>query len=402
MNVCFVCDEYPPVRHGGIGSATRTLAHSLVEAGHQVRIIGISRADETAPEFETDNGVQVWRIKSSVRRVGWIHARYMLYRTVSGWARQGLIDIVEAPDYQGAVAGWPALQVPVIARMHGSSSYFAVEMGKRPGRLTYFLERASLRRADFHCSCSRYTADRTKHLFSLKGPDATVLYNYTAVPKDKSKELRVRGKVVFSGTLTPKKGVISLIRAWRAVIERCPSAELHMFGKEGVTDTGGSMQDYLESCLPQQARHTVHFHGHVGLAILRSAFRTANLAVFPSYSEAFALAPMEAMVEACPTIYSKRASGNELIRDGKDGLLVNPDDPRDIAAAILQVLEDSRLAGELGSAGKACIEQRFAPAVLIARNIEFFAECTRAYRDRIHVRAQNQVVPSAEVTTAKR
>ncbi len=402
MNVCFVCDEYPPVRHGGIGSATRTLAHSLVEAGHQVRVIGICRADETAPDFETDKGVQVWRIKSTVRRIGWIHARYMLYRTVAGWARQGLIDVVEAPDYQGAIAGWPALPIPVIARMHGSSSYFAVEMGKRPGKLTYFLERASLRRANFHCSCSRYTAEQTRNLFSLRGPDATVLYNYTAVPKDESKEQRIPGKVVFSGTLTPKKGVISLVRAWGMVIEHCPGAELHMFGKEGVTETGGSMQDYLESCLPQQARHTVHFHGHVGLAILRSAFRTANVAVFPSYSEAFALAPMEAMVEACPTIYSKRASGAELINDGQDGLLVNPDAPQEIAAAIVRVLKDSSFASELGRAGKACIEQRFAPAPLIARNIEFFAECARAFHDRINVRAQRESVPSGEVTTAKR
>jgi glycosyltransferase involved in cell wall biosynthesis len=382
MKLCIVCNEYPPVRHGGIGRATRTLAHSLVEAGHEVRIVGISPAGEAAPDFEDDHGVMVYRIKSPMRWIGWIRARYLLYRTVSEWSRAGLIDVIEVPDYQGLAAGWPALNIPVVARMHGSSSYFALEMEARPDRLTFLLERASLRRADFLCSSSRYTAEQTKRIFSLHGPEATVLYNYTAIPKDRPKERRIPGKVVFSGTLTPKKGVISLIRAWPAVIEECPTAELHMFGKEGRTDGRESMQEYLVSCLPEQMRHSVQFHGHVDLACLRAGFQTATAAVFPSYSEAFALAPMEAMAEICPTIYSRRASGAELIEDGKDGLLVDPDDPQDIAAAIVKVLKNPSLASELGRAGRACVEERFAPSAMIARNVEFFRDCTQAFANR--------------------
>ena len=384
MKIGFLCSEYPPVRVGGIGRATSALARTLVDAGHEVRVIGLSHHDETEPDFEIDKGVKVWRIKvpQSYSRTGWIRARYRLYRTVSQWARSGALDVLETPDYQGLVACWPNLGIPVVARLHGSSSYFAVEMGARPDRLTFFLERAALRRADFCSSTSQYTADKTRRLFGLPGTGPRVVYNSTAFTTTPHEAVRVPGSVVFSGTLTPKKGVISLIRAWSSVVKECPNAQLQMFGKEGLTDSGGSMQEYLVAQLSPAIRHTVHFLGHVEVRRLRSALQSAKVAVFPSYSEAFALAPMEAMAEGCPTIYSSRGSGAELIDDGRDGLLVDPDDPRDIADAIVKVLRDDKLAAALGSAGRRRIEEHFSPSAMLAQHVDFYLECVRSYRTR--------------------
>jgi len=379
MKICFVCNEYPPAEHGGIGSMTRTMAHALVEAGHQVRVIGLTPANRAACEFELDEGVPVWRLKAPKGRLSWIRARYLVYRTIDCWARSGFIDLVEVPDFEGMAAGWPALCVPVVARMHGSASYFADEMGIRPKPLTWFLERASLQRANFWCSCSRYTADRTKRLLRLQRSEIVTLHNPISVSATHSQSLRVSDQVVFSGTLTPKKGVISLIRAWSMVLEKCSGTELHLFGKDGRTDDGASMRDYLLSCVPPQNRGTVHFHGHVPLARLRTAFRSATVAVFPSYSEAFALAPMEAMAEACPTIYTRRASGKELIDDGVNGLLVDPDDPRNIADAIIKILKTTNMAKGLGLAGKRCVERGFSLETLLPQNVSFYLDCIRSF-----------------------
>ncbi len=41
MHVAFICNEYPPGVHGGIGAVTRTYARALVEAGHRVTVIGV-------------------------------------------------------------------------------------------------------------------------------------------------------------------------------------------------------------------------------------------------------------------------------------------------------------------------------------------------------------------------
>jgi glycosyltransferase involved in cell wall biosynthesis len=350
----------------------------LAGAGHEVRVIGLSMADDPVPECDTDGDVLVSRVKIGRTPGAWMLGRYQLYRSISDWANRGFIDIVETPDYEGAVGGWPALRVPVVARLHGSSSYFAVEMGGRPDKLTFLLERASLRRANFICSTSRYTAERTKRLFQLRGPDAVVVHNATAVSNGQSGN-RVSGRVVFSGTLAEKKGVISLIRAWGKVAKECPEARLEMFGKAGRIDKGGSMEEYLISCLAPEIRETVHFRGHVDLSELRSAFRSATVAVFPSYAEAFALAPMEAMAEGCPTIYTRRGSGPELIEHGKDGLLVDPGHVDEIADAILSVLKQPKMASALGVAGRQRIEECFSPSKFVSRNIDFYTECVESH-----------------------
>ena len=379
MNICFVCNEHPPARHGGIGNMTRTLSRSLVEAGHHVRVIGISAWEDPAPEFEEDQGVQVWRKKVKPSRFSWIRARSLVFRTVKEWAQQGLIELVELPDFEGMAAGWPRLPIPVVVRMHGTSTYFADEMGGRPKRVTRLLERAALRRADFLCSCSRYTAARTGHLFQLKGREITPIHNPTDLSDSPAGEPRSRGEIVFSGTLTPKKGVVSLIRAWPAVVAEEPAAALHLFGKDGRTESGASMRAYLLASLPAKCRNSVHFHGHTDMKRLRSAFRSATAAIFPSYSEAFALAPMEAMSEACPTVFTRRASGPELITDGEDGLLVDPDQPGEISEALLRILRDDQLAAKLGRQGRATIEGYFSLTALLPRNVEFYSHCIHSF-----------------------
>ena len=41
MKACFVCSEYPPSLHGGIGTYTRVLGRALRHRGHEVRVIGV-------------------------------------------------------------------------------------------------------------------------------------------------------------------------------------------------------------------------------------------------------------------------------------------------------------------------------------------------------------------------
>jgi glycosyltransferase involved in cell wall biosynthesis len=380
VNICFVCSEYPPERHGGIGSYTRTLARQLVAFGHCVRVIGFRQSN--GAEFEQDEGVLIWRLRVPSMPFGWIWARRSLYRIVAGWARNGEIDLVEAPDYQGLAAYWPKLKVPLVARLHGSSTYFGAEMGKSVNAITYRLERSAMRRADFICSTSRYTAERSAQLFGLRNPRSSVIHNTVSMTEPGSLPTRRPHTAVFSGTITPKKGIVSLLKAWPVVVERCPAAELHVYGKDTrLRDSGGSMWEHLVTSLDSGILKTVHFHGHVDSATLRQALREAGMAVFPSYSEAFALAPMEAMAEGCPTIYTVRSSGRELIEDRRNGLLVEPDRPKEIADAILSLMQDEQFADAIGRAGREHILRHLSPNVVTQRNESFYEECVRAFRE---------------------
>jgi glycosyltransferase involved in cell wall biosynthesis len=310
--------------------------------------------------------------------MGWIPARYRLFQLVNTWVREKSVDVIEVPDYQGLAAGWGPLAAPVVARLHGSESYFAQELGVPVRRGSFWIERASLRRVDFWSSVCKYTADKTRELFQLSAPSA-ILYNPVEVPSAPAL-VRRKNQVIFSGTLTPKKGIVSLIRSWPTVKTACPDAELHVYGKDGRADAGGSMRQALQAELPAAVRESVIFHGHVTRDRLFEVFRSAGLAVFPSYAEAFAIAPLEAMACGCATIYSQRGSGPELLEQDKTGLLVDPDQPAQIAESIIRTLRDDRFAERLGTAGRKLVEERFSLASALKQNIAFYAECVDRFR----------------------
>jgi glycosyltransferase involved in cell wall biosynthesis len=374
LSICFICSEYPEGPHGGIGTMTQELARALVEQGHRVQVAGVYPPDYPAPDEEDDQGVQVLRLREKRYPSGWMVSRHELYRRVSGWARRKEIDLIEVPDFQGWAAGWLPLGVPVVARLHGSETYFASEMGWPRNKLSFWIERACLRRADYWSSVCRYTAERTQTIFGLKTEPSAILYNPVRVSVESRRKTAVSRKVVFSGTITGKKGVVGLIKAWPRVVGQFCDAELHLFGRDG-RDGGSMMTEVLKSSIPGRIAGSVQFHGHVKRELLHGAYSEAAVAVFPSHAEAFAIAPLEAMACGCPTIYSKRGSGPELITAGKNGLLIEPDDPADIANSIVRLLADPRFAKELGDQGRKRIQESFSLPKLLAQNVEFYEEC---------------------------
>jgi len=332
MRIAFVCSEYPPAQHGGIGTMVQMLARKLTACGHGVRVLGYQTNGAGLAARESDQGVDVTRIPVAPGRLLSLRARREIHRVLQRWTAGGEVDVVEVPDYQGWAAAWWPMRAPIVVRYHGSSSYFARELDQSLKYPDYWVERASLRRAEFHCSVSRYTADRTARVFDYTPDSCEVIYNPIEATADSTVRPRRRPaeNVVFSGTLASKKGVVELLQAWPAVMARNPHAKLHLYGKDGKAPGGGSMQAYLSRIAGEGFGRTVFFHGHVTRDEVLAATANAAVAVYPSFAEAFAFAPLEAMASACPTIYSKRGSGPELIRDGKDGILIDPSKPADI------------------------------------------------------------------------
>jgi glycosyltransferase involved in cell wall biosynthesis len=379
LRICLVCSDYPPGPHGGIGTMTQLLARALAARGHHVRAVGVYPPAYPAADLENDQDVQVIRLRQPRHPFGWVLARWRLLRLIRRWIQRQEIDAVEVPDWQGWAAGWPSLPIPVIARLHGSAVYFAAELGRRAGALTRHLESSSLRRVDFVCSASRYTAERTVELFQLGIATPEVLYNPVEASRVPARP-RARGRVVFTGTLTEKKGVVPLMRAWPQVLAHVPEAQLHLYGKDGSTTSHTSMRGYMTSLLPEAALASVRFHGHVARATAVGALAEAWVAVFPSYAEAFAVAPLEAMACGTPTVYTRRGSGPELIRDGQDGLLVEPDRPEEIAGALVRVLNDEVLANRLGAAGYGRVTEAFDLERLVTANVAFYRRCIAGHR----------------------
>jgi glycosyltransferase involved in cell wall biosynthesis len=82
---------------------------------------------------------------------------------------------------------------------------------------------------------------------------------------------------------------------------------------------------------------------------LQAAYWAADALVFPSLWEGFGWPPLEAMASGTPVIASARGALAEVVGDAAE--VINPDDPKNIAAAIERVLSDTGLRQDLTARG---------------------------------------------------
>jgi len=103
--------------------------------------------------------------------------------------------------------------------------------------------------------------------------------------------------------------------------------------------------------------HQVRFLGHT--EDVPSLLAQADLFVLPSRSEAFPNGAIEAMAAGLPVIASRVGGLVDLIEDGRTGVLVPPDDPSALAAAIESMVVAPAGAAAIGSAARDEVVQRY-------------------------------------------
>lgn len=145
--------------------------------------------------------------------------------------------------------------------------------------------------------------------------------------------------IVAMGRLVPQKGFDILVRAFATVAARSPRARLSIWGRGDQA----SLRE-LAGQLGIDERVSLNaFTDRPAEALLSGA-----VMAFPSRYEGFGLVLAEAMALGVPVVAADCPSGPaEIVRHGVDGLLVPPEDPEALAAALLQVLEDDALAMRL-------------------------------------------------------
>ena len=83
----------------------------------------------------------------------------------------------------------------------------------------------------------------------------------------------------------------------------------------------------------------VIFTGFVPEAEKADYYRLADAFVMPSKGEGFGIVFLEAMACGIPVVASKFDGSREAVRNGLLGILVNPDDPEEVKAGILEALK---------------------------------------------------------------
>ncbi len=100
-----------------------------------------------------------------------------------------------------------------------------------------------------------------------------------------------------------------------------------------------------------------HFAGAV--SDLHVHLSSADIFVLPSRSEGFSNAIIEAMAAGLPVVATDVGGNAEAVEHGVSGMIVPPEDPDALAAAIAELLADPAHARAMGTAGKAIAEKKY-------------------------------------------
>jgi colanic acid/amylovoran biosynthesis glycosyltransferase len=153
--------------------------------------------------------------------------------------------------------------------------------------------------------------------------------------------------VAFVGRLVEVKGIDVLLRAWPSILSQVPDATLAVLGYgelDYLLETTDASVTYMR---PDSTRR----HEQV-----RDLLRRASVVVTPSRTasngarESLLLVNLEAAACGRPVVSTAYGGIPEFVDDGVTGLLVPENDDEALAAAIVQVLSDRKLAARLGSA----------------------------------------------------
>jgi glycosyltransferase involved in cell wall biosynthesis len=160
-----------------------------------------------------------------------------------------------------------------------------------------------------------------------------------AAPKD--------GYVLFFSTLEPRKNVSGLLDAYELLLASGGSIpELVLAGK--ATEDA---RPWLERLERPPLKGVVRHIGYVDSDQRRALFEGARLLVQPSFEEGFGLSVLDAMTLGVPVVAANRGSLPEVLGDA--GLLVDPEQPAEIANAIARMLNDQEYAAACTSKGLA-------------------------------------------------
>ncbi|MEO8633652.1 MAG: glycosyltransferase [Gemmatimonadales bacterium] len=151
------------------------------------------------------------------------------------------------------------------------------------------------------------------------------------------------GPIVAIGALTSEKGHDVLLAALAIVVRHRPATRLIVAG------TGPARAALLRQARALGIADRVEFRGEVD--DIPALLRQATVLAHPSRREALGAAVLEAMALGVPVVASRTGGLIELL-DGEAGLLVPPEDPAALAAALLTLLTDPNAAAALAATAR--------------------------------------------------
>ena len=358
MNIAlFASAFYPHV--GGVEELVRQLARAYIARGDRA-IVLTNRWPRDLPAHEDYEGIPTYRLAMRVPE-GSLKAK-LNYRLTHAGIEKEMLQILRRHETQVihvqcvsvnghyARIGAQELKLPLIVTAQGERTMDATGVYERSQFLNQTL-RTLLQEADFLTACSQNTLDDLKQYSGQDfGERARVVYNGIATD-DFSDDIvpyqHARPYILGIGRWVPQKGFDVLLRAF------AQAAQDENFQHDLLLAGEGSERAKLESLVSAlKLANRVRLLGRAERPRAVSLFKGASFFVLPSRHEPFGIVNLEAMIAGKAVIATRVGGVPEIVRDEKNGLLVEGDDVASLSAAIARLADDENLRARLGANGR--------------------------------------------------
>lgn len=357
MKIVIVNSFFPPWR-GGAETYAHNLSKSLVERGHDVAVV--CGNDPLPQGFQLDNGIAVKRLR-------------ILRRLYGTPIMPGLAGELSRVDVDVFHANFPspyiAFNVALASRLRGKPAVLtwhndlpAVTFGAR------FLIEAHDRfvlpnyiRAYRKVIATSKSYLKRSRILTTFGNLVTVVPNGVDCKHYRPQltgrniknrfDLDDRFTIIFVGALTKwhrYKGLDVLLAALKRLVKTYPNLVLLIVGD-------GEMKEFYVSLTQRLGlASNVIFVGDVPDHLLPQYYAASDALVLPSkdMSEGFGLTLLEANASGKPVVASNVGGIPSVVKNGYNGLLVQPNNPKALANAIVKLQRNPREARAMGRNGR--------------------------------------------------
>ena len=392
MRILQVVHGYPPQKWAGTELVTATLAQALAKRGHRVTVLART-VDTTAEEFsvrpdDPDHSTPDQNALADPHRVRVVHIVNNLSHPshfrleydnpffneachqVLTDTQPDIVHIQHIEHLSGSMIHVPAqLGYPVVLSLHdfffacyrinlidnhtrlcpgpdrGERCIACLESVTSAGevrhRFRYFEK--LLRIPQRVIVPSQSLADRMQQIFPFLESRLQVLAPGIVPVRPLHREDREAGtlRVLYIGALLPHKGAHVLVEATRGL--PVGSIEVSLYGSRVA-----AWQAYTDQLEADAADLPVHFCGTYTPAQLSAILAQHDVLVVPSiWEETFSLVTREALQAGLPVIAARRGALPEVIQEGVNGLLFEPENADDLRRCLERLRTDTQLREQL-------------------------------------------------------
>lgn len=196
---------------------------------------------------------------------------------------------------------------------------------------------------------SNFTAEKISESYGIARANIAVVYPAPGELPVVARTEAPEPTILAVGRLVRRKGFDLLIRAMEGVWQLVPDARLQIIG-------GGPERTSLQDLAASSSRPSqIQLLGDVGDGELSAAYSHAWVFALPARAEGadvegFGIVCVEAAARGVPVVATRAGGIPEAVSDGQTGLLVVPGNAEPLSRALVTILTDAQLRGEMAEA----------------------------------------------------